>query len=411
MSRYSSIANTLACSSVFVSYMLRQRPSLRSFRLWCLCVATVSALCFVFGAQYLHRLQDQLYDPPFDTPPHVSELRAPAQPAGRISPPVKLVTWWTFLRQVTRHSNFMFFCGMNIIQVFHCHFNSNFFPLFLRYLLGHSLSPEAVSALLAISFVLPHINNVFLSALSNRWGVYSVVRLLFATKIASGVFMLVGGPGHVLWLALFIISNRIFTGTGPRCRMFAIFTSVVVHAEGACKLITLIVSDLVDEDFILQQRPQAVSALVGGTVNLFAKSGQSLAPIIGTWLMFRFVPNYNDVVASASVAQTQAHISSAGDASAATGSLAATTVHARSATQADDLRVSVAGVLLPMLVWVPIVCGTLQLLLWSQFTLRGQYLKELKHKLVDATERHTSDKASTGGDLEMAGSQASVNIL
>ena len=33
-------------------------------------------------------------------------------------------------------------------QVFHCHFNSNFFPLFLENLLGDAISPTLASTLL-----------------------------------------------------------------------------------------------------------------------------------------------------------------------------------------------------------------------------------------------------------------------
>jgi hypothetical protein len=58
-----------------------------------------------------------------------------------------------------------------------------------------------------------------------------------------------------------------------------------VFTEGTCKLLSLVISDLVDEDCVLHNRSQAVSALMFGTSSLLSKPGQTLAPLIGTWLL------------------------------------------------------------------------------------------------------------------------------
>lgn len=58
-----------------------------------------------------------------------------------------------------------------------------------------------------------------------------------------------------------------------------------VFTEGTCKLLNLVISDLVDEDAVVHGRRQAVSALVFGTVAFLSKPGQTLAPLIGTWLL------------------------------------------------------------------------------------------------------------------------------
>ena len=65
---------------------------------------------------------------------------------------------------------------------------------------------------------------------------------------------------------VFVCSNRVFT-------------------EGTCKLLNLVISDLVDEDYVIHDRKQAVSALMFGTAALVSKPGQTLAPLIGTWLL------------------------------------------------------------------------------------------------------------------------------
>lgn len=71
---------------------------------------------------------------------------------------------------------------------------------------------------------------------------------------------------HYLYVTYLFHSNRVFT-------------------EGTCKLLNLVISDLVDEDYVLHRRSQAVSALMFGTAALLSKPGQTLAPLVGTWLL------------------------------------------------------------------------------------------------------------------------------
>ena len=58
-----------------------------------------------------------------------------------------------------------------------------------------------------------------------------------------------------------------------------------MFTEGTCKLLNLVVSDLVDEDYVLHSRRQAVSALLFGTTAFLSKPGQTLAPLLGYWLL------------------------------------------------------------------------------------------------------------------------------
>ena len=65
-----------------------------------------------------------------------------------------------------------------------------------------------------------------------------------------------------------------------------------MFTEGTCKLLNLVISDLVDEDYVLHHRQQAVSALMFGTAALLSKPGQTLAPLIGTWLLTQQTGTY-----------------------------------------------------------------------------------------------------------------------
>ena len=92
---------------------------------------------------------------------------------------------------------------------------------------------------------------------------------------------------------------------------FNFFFSNRVFTEGTCKLLNLIISDLVDEDFVLHNRKQAISALIFGTSALFSKPGQTLAPLIGTWLLAKRTGQSlfysDDLWASSSTGRTSFH--------------------------------------------------------------------------------------------------------
>lgn len=138
------------------------------------------------------------------------------------------------------------------------------------------------------------------------------------------------------FVSLFLSSNRVFT-------------------EGTCKLLNLIISDLVDEDFVLHSRKQAISALIFGTSALFSKPGQTLAPLIGTWLLAEQTGHSlfysDDLWASPANRRTSFHDSAN-----------------------DALRWGCFYVL----VYVPIVCAFLQIFVWMRFKLHGSRLRWVK---------------------------------
>lgn len=226
---------------------------------------------------------------------------------------------------------------MNLIQVFHCHFNSNFFPLFLEHLLSDKISVSTGSFLLGISYIAPHLNNLYFLSLCRRWGVYAVVRGLFFLKLALSVVMLLAGPDQVYLLCIFIASNRVFT-------------------EGTCKLLNLVVTDLVDEDLVLNRRKQAASALLFGMVALVTKPGQTFAPLIGTWLLCVYT-GY-DIFQRNPLSNV---------------------VSAQPKLESDTiLEPTLRQGCFYLLVFVPITCALLQLLSWTQFSLHGKRLQMVK---------------------------------
>ncbi|KAL4231139.1 Transmembrane protein 180 [Mactra antiquata] len=324
----SSWFSILGSGSVFLSYAVWNKDNLHTFRIFCAVLTLLSLVGFLIMTRVLKQVFQQSVDQPSNNSDNLSLSWSEDESDQR-----KLKN---FVRELNKQTNFKWFAVMNLIQVFHCHFNSNFFPLFLENLLGSAISPGFGSFLIGISFVAPHINNLYFLSLCRTYGVYFVIRILFCVKLVLSVAMLLAGPNYVWMLCLFIASNRVFT-------------------EGTCKLLNLVISDLVDEDYVLHHRNQAVSALMFGTAALLSKPGQTLAPLVGTWLLAQ---------------QTGHDIFQTGH---ELGSIKSNHQFMDSIS-ASDYRQGCFN----LLIYIPIVCALLQLAVWTQFNLHGKRLRSVK---------------------------------
>ncbi|XP_008563262.1 PREDICTED: transmembrane protein 180-like, partial [Galeopterus variegatus] len=286
-----SLFSAAGSLSVFASYAFWNKEDFSSFRAFCVALAAGSGLGFLGATQLLRRQVEAARGDPGCSALAVDgglcgkELLVGSEEAGSI-------TLGQYLQQLARHRNFLWFVGMDLVQVFHCHFNSNFFPLFLEHLLSDHISLSMGSFLLGISYVAPHLNNLYFLPLCQRWGVYTVVQGLFLLKLGLSLLMLLAGPDHPGLLCLFIARyapahphphNSVPSFHWCPCSLSA--GSNRVFTEGTCKLLTLVITDLVDEDLVLNHRKQAASALLFGMVALVTKPGQTFAPLLGTWLL------------------------------------------------------------------------------------------------------------------------------
>ncbi|KAG8435351.1 hypothetical protein GDO86_013347 [Hymenochirus boettgeri] len=341
-----SLFSALGSLSVFASYTVWNKEDFFYFRIFCVILAAISALGFTLSTWLLRQRFKLVSSATLDQDSILKELYVDEPSAS----PEKRVTLAVYLKQLSKQRNFLWFVCMNLLQVFHCHFNSNFFPLFLEHLLSDRISLSTGSFLLGISYIAPHLNNMYFLSLCQKYGVYSVVRCLFLLKLFLSVVMLLAGPDQIYLLCIFIASNRVFT-------------------EGTCKLLNLVVTDLVDEDFVLHRRKQAASALLFGMVALVTKPGQTFAPLIGTWLLCAYTgydifqrDTINDI-------STEPHLE-AGRVPSAT------------------LRQGCFY----LLVFIPITCAVLQLFAWSHFTLRGKHLLAVKsHRQAQPLSSPTQD--------------------
>ncbi|XP_060097753.1 transmembrane protein 180 [Heteronotia binoei] len=343
---YSSLFSAIGSLSVFMSYAVWNKEDFFSFRIFCVALALGSALGFIVATWLLRQRFQREGQVKWDERTALKELYIDKPSVQQ----EKRITLAEYLKQLSRHRNFLWFVSMNLIQVFHCHFNSNFFPLFLEHLLSDRISLSMGSFLLGVSYVAPHLNNLYFLSLCRRWGVYAVVRGLFFLKLLLSVIMFLAGPDWIYLLCFFIASNRVFT-------------------EGTCKLLNLVVTDLVDEDLVLNQRQQAASALLFGMVALVTKPGQTFAPLIGTWLLCAYT-GYDifqrDPLNKVVSAQPKL---------------------ASNVAWEPTLRQGCFY----LLVFIPITCALLQIFSWSQFNLHGRRLQTVKSQRQNLTDKWSEE--------------------
>jgi len=320
LNSYCSVFSAVGSVSVFISFSLWDKHDLRPFQVFCLLLALLVSAGFYVCCKSMEKFYFTKAIKKHDDP------ASSASKDNSVDTSIKAMKKYTF--QVYRHKNFLIFSAMNLLQVFHCHFNSNFFPLFIKNLLGHKLGQKGGAVLLALSFLVPHVNNLYFLQLCKRYGVYFIIKCLFLVKMVLAFCMLYLGLSYWYLLCLFIMSNRIFT-------------------EGTCKLLNLVISDLVDEDYVKFKRSSPVSALVFGTAAFLSKPGQTLAPLLGSYLLYT------------QTGQSMFLRQSGQD-----------TVYETSDTFAR-------GCFLVM-VMVSICCGVAQLVVWKFFTLKDKYLQQVK---------------------------------
>ena len=328
LNKYNSAFSVLGCLSVFFSYHFWGTEGPGAFRSFVAVLSLLSLTGFLvstFGLQRGVERGDVMASPGF------YDNNGPDSSQHTPSVTQYLRDWFTFLREVGTEPNFVYFFLMHLVQVFHCHFNSNFFPLFLDFLLGETYSRSTKSILLGVSFLLPHVNNIAFSSLAAKYGLYSVITALFSCKLVLALVIWLAGMGKLPLLVFFILSNRIFT-------------------EGTCKLIGLCVTDLVDEDFVLHNRKETVSALIFGTTNLVAKPGQTLAPLLGTWIITTYA---GQIIFD----------------SAAGGEMGALS---------SDTLSTARVVMFNLAIGVAVFSAVLQLFFWSRFALHGEKLEKIK---------------------------------
>lgn len=162
------------------------------------------------------------------------------------------------------------------VQEYSCTFATNFFAMFLALVCRDSLSTTTRSALLMLSFVAPHAITLGITPLIASVGKKVIIERLFLLRALVGVCTLV---------LAFSMSNA-----GSQSRSFQVLFALALFGnriltEGVCRLQSLVLSDVTDEDTVSHNRERSMAATVNGLMSLVSKPFQSVAPVVTCFIL------------------------------------------------------------------------------------------------------------------------------
>jgi Na+/melibiose symporter-like transporter len=163
-----------------------------------------------------------------------------------------------------------------------------------------------------------------LAPLTQRIGVAAVLDRIFGARLLVLVLAWCMGPSSPLFSGAVVLVNR-------------------VMSECVCRTFPLVTADIVDEDTVRNRRKDSLGASVIGTAALVSKLSQSVAPMLGYYLLSSI----------ATVVKTGIAV----------------------ATRADQLFVW------SVLLYLPSACVVLQIAAWQYFPLRSAYMATVRSKL------------------------------
>ena len=196
---YNSAFACVGASTVFISYSVWNPDDPGPFRLFCLAISIFALVGYLIVIPKLKKtLLSKKEDEDFSEDSLTrNQIDSQSDFSNNTSP-------FQFLKQLSKNPNFFWFSSMNLIQVLHCHFNSSFFPMILDSLLQTNTKATLGAILLALSFIAPHFNNLFLAHLCKLYGTYGVVRTLFYLKLVFPILLLLCGIDCMGLLVVFV---------------------------------------------------------------------------------------------------------------------------------------------------------------------------------------------------------------
>lgn len=244
-------------------------------------------------------------------------------------------------------------------------------------------------AAISLSFLLPHFITIAITPLISRRGLHWTLSKVFQARLVLIVVaVVVGGTGLQGggWWSWRTLSSTAASaggsldtgehvhrssGPGPSPWIALLFMLINrVASEAVCRLTPLVTADICDEDAMIHSRPVAgggeggsVAASVAGSLAFASKFSQSLAPMLGYWLL----PGLQ------SHQQSLDHNGASGTRAtppAVAGGAAGETASSSSARPASLIWL--------LLLLVPAVTVTAQSLLWRRYSLQGHRLKQVK---------------------------------
>ena len=211
---WNSTFSLIGSGSVLLSQLVWDKHHIENFQFFCVILSIICCASFLYTSIILETefknkpSTTQENENPVEAQKDVKEQKS-EYPNPRKNPPIK-----EFFNQLLRVRNFWVYTIVNLIQVFNCHFNSNFISICMEQLLivgQHTISPRQLSAfVLTSSSLFPHLLVILLTPVQKKYGLYLVIQYLFYFKLFFALAIFIFGSAHHWYLiVLFIFVNKV----------------------------------------------------------------------------------------------------------------------------------------------------------------------------------------------------------
>lgn len=202
---------------------------------------------------------------------------------------------------------------------------------------------------------LPKFGIQMMTPFANKYGLYDFIKRVNEALMAVNLLaLLVGFESHMLWGLLVVIQMVLFASWG---------------------FYDLIMADVIDGDRVKNKRKESVSTSVHGVQALIVKPSQSLAPMLGVWLLSRNGLHNNKNVEK----------------------------NNNEEEYSIESNTNLQHAIFLLMFGVPLICTICQYFIWRQYDLKGDKLLKIKESLskqnkkVDDVEMNVS-RSSGGND-------------
>ncbi|XP_041465549.1 transmembrane protein 180-like [Lytechinus variegatus] len=323
LTRYGQVASIVGSTSVLFSQFVSDNlNNFHAFQVWCVFVAFLSWAAMHYTGSNV-RTRFELQPSGQGASGHLSMEKKSLSPSSQDG---SLSLSYSQAKQIIFNRNFLIFVFINFCQIFHMNYGANFLAVFVTQLIPETdLSQFIRKALFGTTFILPQFLVLLLSIFVTRYGYYRIIVWSFYFKICSAIFMFLIGAQHTHIMVFFFIMDRSLPDA-----IFSFFN--------------LCLSDIIDEDQLRNKRSSPLSSSVFGYNALFTKPASSLAPMMVVNILNRY--SYQELQDEKLSLQ-----------------------------HTTELK----GTMFILACFIPIIIGSLQLLVWRNYTIRSSHISVAKH--------------------------------
>lgn len=259
----------------------------------------------------------------------------------------ELASWWAFARQLLAQKYFLLYVLLNWMMNFNVYLSDSFLVFLDQILMRHVMPVWFRIAVSTLCLYLPRFGIQILTPFADRMGLHAMISMIIKSSLATGIAaLLVGRSAWWLWGILLVFQRFALSSWG---------------------FYDLIMADVIDADRVRHQRPSSVSTSIHGVQSLIVKPAQSVAPMIGVWLLTRNgLMGAHSGKLAASENRTLAKMSNSTE---------------NHMTTNDPVPVALQATVFYLTFGVPLLCTMVQLFLWRRFDLRDDKLRKVKEAL------------------------------